>query len=305
MDTVPAAGGLRPCRPRRRLRTSGGPFPCPPPVPLTLQSLYCPSLLFTSPLALPPYSHLPCSSTPYLAFGFAPLPMSQSSPSLLAPAPVAILEEDKVAEAEAAWGRILVGTCLGRIASLIGIPLYLDSPALKTCTAYARVCVEVEAGTELPDEVFVEVRNGDREAIRIMYDWKPQACSHCQTFGHDDMLCCKKPRSFIATPKYLNSKDLNSKGTAEKDFASLPASKSLSERSHLDSLGLFYETPAKEDYLLLLRREEDLLRQKSRQTWLQNGDRNSKFFYASLKAKAATNTIRNVKLSDGSISFDP
>ncbi|KAK1305368.1 hypothetical protein QJS10_CPB11g01695 [Acorus calamus] len=96
------------------------------------------------------------------------------------------------------WSR----TCLGRIASLIGTPLYLDSPtALKSRTAYARVCVEVDAGFELPDKVFVEVRNGDREAIKITYDWKPQACTHCQTFGHDDSLCCKKPRVIVASSK--------------------------------------------------------------------------------------------------------
>ncbi|KAK1274927.1 hypothetical protein QJS04_geneDACA012864 [Acorus gramineus] len=136
---------------------------------------------------------------------------------------IAILEEDEVVEAEYAWGFILVGirfekerlnsiplwikfpnllplhfwsnTCIGKIARLIGIPLYLDSAtALRTRSAYARVCVEVEAGSELPDEVFVEVRNGNREAIRVTYDWKPEACSHCSTFGHEDSICCKHPR---------------------------------------------------------------------------------------------------------------
>ncbi|KAK1293859.1 hypothetical protein QJS10_CPA16g01020 [Acorus calamus] len=71
---------------------------------------------------------------------------------------VAVLEEDEVSEAEEAWGFILV------------------------------------AGEELPDEVFVQIRNGDREAIRVTYDWKPEACKFCNTFGHDEALCCKKPR---------------------------------------------------------------------------------------------------------------
>ncbi|KAK1319449.1 hypothetical protein QJS10_CPB04g01522 [Acorus calamus] len=33
-----------------------------------------------------------------------------------------------------------------------------------------------------------------RETFSIAYDWKPHACSHCHTFGHDDALCCKRPR---------------------------------------------------------------------------------------------------------------
>ncbi|KAK1281888.1 hypothetical protein QJS10_CPB22g00697 [Acorus calamus] len=94
-------------------------------------------------------------------------------------------------------------TCLGKIASLIGIPMYLDTPtALRTRSAYARVCIEVEAGVELPDEVFVEIRNGDREAIKVTYDWKPHACSHCHTFGHEESLCCKKPRFINSTKNF-------------------------------------------------------------------------------------------------------
>ncbi|KAK1300235.1 hypothetical protein QJS10_CPB13g01231 [Acorus calamus] len=65
------------------------------------------------------------------------------------------------------------------------------------------------------------------------------------------------------------------------------------------------ESSAKEDYLQALRREEVLLRQKSRQLWLREGDKNSKFFYASLKSRAAFNTIRKVQLEDGSYSSDP
>ncbi|KAK1313474.1 hypothetical protein QJS10_CPA06g01306 [Acorus calamus] len=89
------------------------------------------------------------------------------------------------------WSR----TCIGKIASLIGTPLYMDTPtATRSRTAFARVCVEFTAGDDLPDEVFVQIQNGDRQAVRVTYDWKPEACSHCNTFGHDAALCCKKPR---------------------------------------------------------------------------------------------------------------
>ncbi|KAK1280043.1 hypothetical protein QJS04_geneDACA021261 [Acorus gramineus] len=86
-------------------------------------------------------------------------------------------------------------TCIGKIASLIGTPLYMDSPtASRSRTAFARVCVEIEAGEDLPDEVFVQIHNGDREAVKVMYDWKLEVCKHCNTFGHEENLCCKKPR---------------------------------------------------------------------------------------------------------------
>ncbi|KAK1308199.1 hypothetical protein QJS10_CPA09g00975 [Acorus calamus] len=58
-------------------------------------------------------------------------------------------------------------TCIGKIASLIGSPLYLDSPtAMRTRFCICSLCIEVEAGSKLPDEVFVEIWNGDREAIK-------------------------------------------------------------------------------------------------------------------------------------------
>ncbi|KAK1285579.1 putative ribonuclease H protein [Acorus calamus] len=65
------------------------------------------------------------------------------------------------------------------------------------------------------------------------------------------------------------------------------------------------DSTAKEEYLSMLRREESFLRQKSWQTWLMEGDRNSKFFYASIKARIAKNTLRKVQLDDGTIFEDP
>ncbi|KAK1308708.1 hypothetical protein QJS10_CPA09g01039 [Acorus calamus] len=65
------------------------------------------------------------------------------------------------------------------------------------------------------------------------------------------------------------------------------------------------EREAKEHYLIMLRREESFLRQKSRQLWLSEGDRNSKFFYSSIKSRIAKNTIRKVMLPDGTSSKDP
>ncbi|KAK1293051.1 hypothetical protein QJS10_CPB17g00611 [Acorus calamus] len=72
------------------------------------------------------------------------------------------------------------------------------------------------------------------------------------------------------------------------------------------NLGLIsIETQAKSKYLDLVRVEESFMRQKSRQLWLSEGDRNTNFFYSMVKSRIARNSIRSVQLLDGSISSDP
>ncbi|KAK1278884.1 hypothetical protein QJS04_geneDACA024773 [Acorus gramineus] len=84
--------------------------------------------------------------------------------------------------------------CLSKIASAIGVPLYRDAATKQgTRVSFARVCVEVEAGTILPDSILVNSPTGGCQEFQVIYDWKPQACSFCHTFGHDDSMCCKKP----------------------------------------------------------------------------------------------------------------
>ncbi|KAK1272490.1 hypothetical protein QJS04_geneDACA015183 [Acorus gramineus] len=63
--------------------------------------------------------------------------------------------------------------CLGRIGSLIGKPLFMDS-ATERCSrgTYARICVKVEANKPLPDKVLVDVAPGRRESFKVDYDWK-------------------------------------------------------------------------------------------------------------------------------------
>ncbi|KAK1304881.1 hypothetical protein QJS10_CPB11g01426 [Acorus calamus] len=224
-------------------------------------------------------------------------------------------------------------TCIGKIASLIGSPLYLDSPtAMRTRSAYARVCIEVEAGSELPDEVFVEIRNGDREAIKVTYDWKPKACTHCPRpfkyfnawethHSFEEVIKKSWNQPFCGTPMYILAKKLHHLKVVLKDWNKeifgpiqdqLQQCKQKLERAQLKVLQfpqnlsfIREEASIKEDYLSFLHREELLLRQKSRQVWLKEGDRNTKYFYSSIKARASHNTIRKVKLENGEFSSDP
>ncbi|KAK1260154.1 hypothetical protein QJS04_geneDACA013406 [Acorus gramineus] len=84
---------------------------------------------------------------------------------------------------------------MDKIASAVGIPLFMDTATqMATRISYARVCVEVLASSVLPDSMVIESKVDGKEVFPIVYDWKPHACSHCLTFGHDDAICSKHPR---------------------------------------------------------------------------------------------------------------
>jgi len=84
-----------------------------------------------------------------------------------------------------------------RIASTIGRPIHVDqATATKKRLDYARVCIEISAGDELPDEVIVKI-NGDAVAVRVEYQWIPPKCTACKVFGHK---CNPKPSPTPANP---------------------------------------------------------------------------------------------------------
>ncbi|KAK1318896.1 hypothetical protein QJS10_CPB04g01152 [Acorus calamus] len=65
------------------------------------------------------------------------------------------------------------------------------------------------------------------------------------------------------------------------------------------------ENRARDSYKALFSSEESMIRQKSRQNWLQLGDSNTAFFYASFVGRKARNTLRRVSLPNGDTSNDP
>ncbi|KAK1312581.1 hypothetical protein QJS10_CPA07g00968 [Acorus calamus] len=82
--------------------------------------------------------------------------------------------------------------CLSKISS--AIPLDRDATTIQGIrVSFARVCIKVEARAVLPDSIVVNSPIAIRKEHKVLYDWKPQACSFCNTFGHDDTMCCKKP----------------------------------------------------------------------------------------------------------------
>lgn len=74
--------------------------------------------------------------------------------------------------------------CISRIASTIGRPIHVDqATAKKTKTSHARVCIEIDAKLDLPDDVTVTV-GGERVVVPIMYQVLPPMCAKCRVFGH-------------------------------------------------------------------------------------------------------------------------
>ncbi|KAK1307676.1 hypothetical protein QJS10_CPA09g00955 [Acorus calamus] len=135
--------------------------------------------------------------------------------------------------------------CLGKIASSVGTPLFMDAATqMVTRITYARVCVEVSAKMVLPDVVVIEMAAGGRESFPIVYDWKPHACSHCHTFGHDDALCCKRPRLHHRAPKPQQQDGFTSREKGELSHLSgqnprKPALKNLPELKSKQSINKF------------------------------------------------------------------
>ena len=59
---------------------------------------------------------------------------------------------------------------------------------------YARLLVEMPLAGEFPD--YIEFANENDVIIRqrIVYEWKPNRCNHCQMFGHTQDECRKKEK---------------------------------------------------------------------------------------------------------------
>ncbi|XP_020680859.1 uncharacterized protein LOC110098381, partial [Dendrobium catenatum] len=82
---------------------------------------------------------------------------------------------------------------ISKIASYIGIPLYVDSlTAKRTRLTFARVCVQVDKNSVLPDEIPLEI-DGDDLVLKVVYDWKPSKCDGCGSIIHPYALCPSNP----------------------------------------------------------------------------------------------------------------
>lgn len=91
------------------------------------------------------------------------------------------------------WG----SDSLSRISSLLGVPLCADECTTKQeRVSFARVLIEMDITTVLPDHVWIEDARGVVFKQAVVYDWKPLYCKKCNTAGHD----CTKPSNVAPKP---------------------------------------------------------------------------------------------------------
>lgn len=85
------------------------------------------------------------------------------------------------------WG----DNTLGKIVSAIGSPIVTDEcTASKLQVSYARILVEVDITKELPQEITIRDRSGNKLQQAIKFEWKPEFCPKCQKIGHK----CGEPK---------------------------------------------------------------------------------------------------------------
>ncbi|XP_059310817.1 uncharacterized protein LOC132062217 [Lycium ferocissimum] len=75
---------------------------------------------------------------------------------------------------------------LSRIASAIGIPLFVDECTTKqTRISYARMLIKINVTKPLLSEIEVLGTYGEIFQQAVVYDWKPDFCATCLSVGHD------------------------------------------------------------------------------------------------------------------------
>ncbi|KAK8612606.1 hypothetical protein V6N13_092717 [Hibiscus sabdariffa] len=79
---------------------------------------------------------------------------------------------------------------LSYIASVIGLPLYMDSvTASKERLEFAKVCIETGLDTQIPDQVKVVLRDKFIAIVKIIVPWLPPSFQTCKTFGNSAKTC--------------------------------------------------------------------------------------------------------------------
>ncbi|KAI0501856.1 hypothetical protein KFK09_016801 [Dendrobium nobile] len=85
---------------------------------------------------------------------------------------------------------------ISKIASFIGIPLYVDTlTAKRTRLTFARICVKVDKDSVLAEEIPIDL-DGEDITLKVVYDWKPVRCEGCGLLIHSFAICPTNP-----TPK--------------------------------------------------------------------------------------------------------
>ncbi|PKU65186.1 hypothetical protein MA16_Dca004803 [Dendrobium catenatum] len=93
---------------------------------------------------------------------------------------------------------------ISKIACCVGVPLAVDELTLiKTRLTFARVCIQVNNSSPLPDEIFISV-DGKITPLTVLYDWIPNPCTHCGSINHSPTSCPKNTNTTNTTAQHDN-----------------------------------------------------------------------------------------------------
>ncbi|KAI8530014.1 hypothetical protein RHMOL_Rhmol11G0021000 [Rhododendron molle] len=129
--------------------------------------------------------------------------------------------------------------CFSKIARTIGKPLHVDqATAKKLRLDYARVCVEIDVGTDLPDDVQITI-NGEAVIVALQYQWLPPICTNCKVFGHPKGTCFKQPGTKVSSQRDIWQVVGKGKGKRDANSATMVTGKSSTSQSAIeDSNGI-------------------------------------------------------------------
>ncbi|GKC36835.1 probable indole-3-pyruvate monooxygenase YUCCA10 [Tanacetum coccineum] len=99
---------------------------------------------------------------------------------------------------------VLENDGLSVMATKLGNPIMLYSYTSSMCLQswgrmdYARALIYVRVDRELKEDMVIAIPNVEDDGevlhtVRVEYKWEPPRCGVCMVFGHDDMLCPKRP----------------------------------------------------------------------------------------------------------------
>ncbi|GKA92394.1 ATPase, F1/V1/A1 complex, alpha/beta subunit [Tanacetum coccineum] len=85
---------------------------------------------------------------------------------------------------------------ISALASSLGKPMMMDTMTANMCykgvgnLEYARNLVKMDTEKELKKEIEIQYRDHNNnikgsKKVKVVYDWKPPACTTCKVFGHD------------------------------------------------------------------------------------------------------------------------
>lgn len=111
---------------------------------------------------------------------------------------------------------------IGYIASVLGVPLHMDRvTAAKKRLEYARVCVELDVGREIPRFIEVVRKSGCIAEVEVIIPWMPVKCAECKVLGHSSKVCSQKNSQEVkpkAVPKPYKVWTVKSMAVEGKDF---------------------------------------------------------------------------------------